>query len=202
MATATSSRNGRRGRWAIRSAAAAALALLAALAIGAVNQSPPANQGAFAWLHPAAAPNSWNVAVTPAGARFAYPPGWQPIRTDPGTASAAPHGPRGAFRGYLNATPQSGTETLANWRRFRVEHVADEGAHDVRLGDAAENLHFRSGHGSCVTDGYSTDRERFREIACIVAGPHSTTVIVAAAPANRWHQAAPQLERAVASFEP
>ena len=201
MATATSSRNEHRGRWAIRSAAAAVLALLAAFAIGAANQSSPANHGAFAWLHPADAPNDWNVAVTPGGARFAYPPGWQPIQTDPGTASAAPHGPRGAFRGYLNATPQSGTETLANWRHFRIEHVADEGAHNVWLDRAAENLHFRSGRGSCVVDSYSTDKERFREIACIVAGADSTTVIVAAAPVSQWRERAPQLERAVASFE-
>ena len=51
-----------------------------------------------------------------------------------------------------------------------------------------------------MIDSYSTTRMRFREIACIVAGPRATTVVVAAAPARRWAHEAPLLRRAVASF--
>jgi hypothetical protein len=196
MATATSSprkRFTRRAGWS----AAGALVLLLGLALLVTRSSPVS---AFSRLRPQAAPPGWKVARTPSGAAFAYPPGWRQIETDPGTASAAPAGPHGTFVGYLNATPQSGRETLANWSRFRVAHVAEEGAHDVRLGAAATGLRFRTGHGSCVIDSYSTDRMRFREIACIVAGTRGTTVVVAAAPVAKWADEAPVLELAVASF--
>ncbi|MFL5912112.1 MAG: hypothetical protein ACJ768_16250 [Gaiellaceae bacterium] len=158
------------------------------------------SSGAFSRLRPEPVPPGWKVARTPSGAAFAYPPGWRQIETDPGTASAAPAGPHGSFIGYLNATPRSGGETLANWSRFRVAHVAEEGAHDVRLAAAATGLRFRTGHGSCVIDSYSTDRMRFREIACIVAGARGTAVVVAAAPVAGWADQAPVLWRAVASF--
>src|SRR5262249_55256139 len=79
----------------------------------------------FAWLRPSAAPRDWPVGRLPSGtAALSYPPGWRSIRTDPGTFSAALLGPHERIRGYLNATPQSGTETLANWSRFRVAHNA------------------------------------------------------------------------------
>jgi hypothetical protein len=202
MVTGTSSRHERRVRRATWSAAALLVAILVPLALAVADNSPArSGPAAFRWLRPEAAPAGGHVAITPSGASFSYPRGWAPIRTDPGTASAAPAGPRGAFRGYLNATPLSGRETLANWRRFRVAHVAEEGAHDVRLVAAATGLRFRIGHGSCVIDSYSTDTTRFREIACIVAGNRATTVIVAAAPVAGWARQAPVLERAVASFE-
>jgi hypothetical protein len=157
---------------------------------------------AFTWLRPQVAPQGWNVATMRSGAALAYPQAWREIETDPGTVSAAPPGPRGSFVGYLNATPLSGSETLANWRRFRVAHVAAEGAHDVRLATAATGLPFRDGRASCVVDSYSTPRMRFREIACIVAGPRATTVVVGAAPARSWPHDAPLLQHAIASFPP
>ena len=203
MATATSSKDKRTARRAIWSAAGALVVLLGLVVLANVHgsharkSSPPS---AFGWLRPAAAPPGWKVARTPSGAALAYPARWRQIETDPGTASAAPAGAHGSFVGYLNATPRSGRETLANWSRFRVAHVAEEGAHDVRLAAAATGLRFRSGHGSCVIDSYSTDRTRFREIACIVTGARTTTVVVAAAPENRWGRHAHLLERAVTSF--
>ena len=212
MATATSSRKERRSRRPGGLAAAALAAFLVPAAIvfllhGSHAQRPalphaqrPARPAAFAWLRPAAAPAGWRVATTPSGASLAYPAGWRPIESDAGTVSAAPARERGVFRGYLNATPQGGPETLANWSRFRPDHVADEGAHDVRLEAAVTGVRFRTGRGSVVIDSYSTDRMRFREIAAIVAGSRGTTVIVAAAPVSRWSSAAPVLERAVAAF--
>jgi hypothetical protein len=186
---------------ALAAVVALALAGLVAVALaGAGDSHAAARPDPFAWLNAGPEPASWKLAATSSGALLAYPPGWRAIQSDAGTASAAPDMPRGAFVGYLNATPKQGKETLANWSRFRVEHVADEGARDVRLGAAASGLHFRGGHGSCVIDSYSTDKARFREVACIVDGARATTVVVAAAPARTWHSAAPVLERAVSTF--
>jgi hypothetical protein len=36
-------------------------------------------------------------------------------------------GAGGRFDAYLNATPKQGSETLANWSRFRQDHNRDEG---------------------------------------------------------------------------
>jgi hypothetical protein len=157
--------------------------------------------GPFAWLAPTAAPAGWTVARLPSGrASLAYPPGWKPIRTDPGTFSAALLGPHEKIRGYLNATPQSGAETLANWARFRPAHNHEEGDRHVVREASAQQLRFRAGRGSCVVDRYATASARYREIACIVRGSRATTVVVAAARPQDWARLAPQLQRAVASF--
>jgi hypothetical protein len=157
--------------------------------------------GPFAWLRPVPPPTGWTVDRLPSGtAGIARPPGWHRIRTDPGTVSAALLGPHGAIRGYLNATPQSGPETLANWPRFRPAHNRAEGDRSVRTEAAATGLRFPAGSGSCVMDRYSTVTARYREIACLVRGSHATTVIVAAAQPRDWARLAPALRRSVASF--
>ncbi len=192
------SRIARRAIWP-----AAAILIVTVAAIGLAAARNPARMTAphpFSWLRPARPPAGWNTAATPSGATLAYPPDWHQIQSDHGSVSAAPAGPRESFAGYLNATPRSGEETLANWRRFRVAHVAEEGARDVRLSASATKLRFRSGHGSCVVDSYSTTKARFREIACIVAGARATTVIVAAAPIGAWTSQSPVLERGISSF--
>ena len=75
------------------------------------------------------APRGWKLARLPSGAAtFAYPRTWRPIRTDPGTASVALIGHGSSIRGYLNATPRQGTETLANWPSFRIQHLREETA--------------------------------------------------------------------------
>jgi hypothetical protein len=89
--------------------------------------------GPFGWLRPASAPAGWNVARTQGGAALAYPPGWTPIKTDPGTASVAILAGGQRIDGFLNATPRQGTETLADWSRFRPEHNQDEGDRGVRF---------------------------------------------------------------------
>lgn len=187
-----------------RTALAALVAIAFALGVVALVTAPTSHPGpratAFAWVRPQTQPRDWKVAATRSGASLAYPPGWREIQTDPGTASAAPAGVHGVFTGYLNATPRSGEETLANWSGFRVAHIGAEGARRVRLEAAARGLYFRSAGGSCVIDSYSTSKARFREIACIIAGDHGTTVVVAAAPVAAWAQKVALLERAVASF--
>jgi hypothetical protein len=157
--------------------------------------------GPFAWLHPASPPAGWNVARSSGGA-LAYPPGWRPIKTDPGTASVALLGSGDRIDGYLNATPKQGAETLANWSRFRPEHNLGEGDRSVHLIASASHLSFRSGRGSCVIDDYTTSKATYREIACLVSGRRSSAVVVAAAPIALWDQQAATLERAVSSFVP
>ncbi len=193
MATATSSR------------LLAGLALAAAVAVagcgGATHGADHAAAGTFAWLRTTQAPPSWKVARLPSGAaELAYPPGWRLIATDPGTVSAALLGSHGRIRGYLNATPQSGAETLANWSRFRPAHNREEGDRRVVTEATATHVPVRSGTGSCVVDHYATVSARDREIACIVRGSRATTVVVAAALPQDWARLEPALRRSVASF--
>jgi hypothetical protein len=133
---------------------------------------------------------------------LAYPPGWTPIKTDPGTASVALLGGGERIDGFLNATPRQGTETLADWSRFRPKHNQDEGDRDVRLIAATTTARFRAGRGACVIDTYTTSKASYREIACLVSGPAASAVVVGAAPTALWGQQAPTLERAVSSFIP
>jgi hypothetical protein len=173
-----------------------------AMSLGAGRHSShdPASH-AFSWLQPAPPPPGWNVDRSTAVA-LTYPPGWTPIKTDPGTASVALLGSAGAIDAYLNVTPRQGKETLANWSHFRPSHNTGEGNKDVRVVASSTNLNFRSGRGSCVIDDYTTSKARYREIACLVAGPTSSAVIVAAAPTALWDQQAATLESAVSSFAP
>ena len=158
--------------------------------------------GPFAWLRPAPPPAGWKVARIRRGSTLAYPPGWRPIETDAGTATVALLGAGERIDGYLNATPKQGSETLANWSRFRPDHSRGEGSRNVRLAASAQDLSFRSGRGSCVIDSYTTSKAAYREIACLVAGANSSAVVVAAAPVELWHDQAATLQRAVSSFVP
>jgi len=177
-----------------------AVVLIVGLA-GGCDSSPRRPSGPFAWLHPASPPAGWKVARSSGGA-LAYPPGWRPVETDIGTASVALLGRGGRIKGYLNATPKQGAETLANWSRYRPEHNRGEGDRRLHVIASSSHLRFRSGPGSCVIDDYTTSKATYREIACLVAGPRSTAVVVAAAPIALWDQQAATLERAVSSFVP
>ena len=214
MATGTSSSTARKlliATGALLALASVAMILVAlngsspgagrARAVGRARPSAATPHRDFSWLRPAPAPSGWRIARLRSGSgALAYPPGWQSIRSDPGTASAAVTDRRGTIVSYLNATPKSGGETLANWSRFRPNHVAEEGAHDVRLLDSATGLSFRTGIGSCVIDSYSTSRARYEEIACLVAGARASTVIVGATEPGAWSARAPAIKRAIASF--
>jgi len=179
--------------------ALAAVLLIVALT-GGIASSRGGASGPFAWLRPASAPTGWNVARTQGGAVLAYPPGWTPIKTDPGTASVALLAGGERIDGYLNATPRQGTETLADWSRFRPQHNQDEDDRGVRSLAATTTARFRSGRGACVIDTYTTSKASYREIACLVSGRGSSAVVVAAAPIALWDQQAGTLERAVSSF--
>jgi hypothetical protein len=153
---------------------------------------------AFAWLHPQAPPTSWKVAALPSGAAMAYPADWKPQHGDAGTATAALMGAGDQTLGYLNLTPRQGSETLADWSSFRVDHNAEEGDKDVKRLAVGTNLRFRDGRGTCVMDAYTTiTHARYDEIACLVAGQHGEAVIVAAAPPKTWASESATLERAI-----
>jgi hypothetical protein len=160
------------------------------------------NDGAFAWLQPGRPAPGWTTVRLPdSPARLSAPPGWRAAKGDAGTATMVSRGASGRIVGYLNATPRQGRESVADWSRFRVAHNREEGDRDDRLMAAATGLGFRTGTGACVIDAYrTTTGNRFREIACIVAGRSATTVIVAAAPPSRWAAEAPPLERAISNF--
>jgi hypothetical protein len=178
------------------------IAVAVTAAVGGGGESRGRPTGPFAWLHPSASPAGWKTARTPGGTTFAYPPGWKGIETDPGTASVALLGAGGRIDGYLNATPNQGAETLANWSRFRPEHNKGEGDRHERVVASTTNAHFRAGHGSCVIDTYTTSKAAYREIACLVRGARSTAVMVGAAPDALWDREAATLERAISSFVP
>jgi hypothetical protein len=176
-------------------------AFAAGLLAGSAN-SAAGRTASFGWLRPAAPPSSWRVSRLPdSPASLAYPEGWRPARSDPGTRTAVLRSRSGAIVGYLNATPQSGEETLSNWASFRPAHNAEEGERRIGVIAAAEGLRFRSGTGSCVADAYTTSSaRRYREIACIVAGRRATTVVVGAAAPFHWEGLKPAIERAISSF--
>ncbi|MBV9338950.1 MAG: hypothetical protein JO262_09745 [Solirubrobacterales bacterium] len=155
----------------------------------------------FAWLHPGPAPPGWSQARLPGSVVLSYPSSWRRIHSDPGTVSAARTEPgSGRIADYLNVTPQQGGETLGNWARFRPAHNVEEGDSHVQLLAAARGLHFQDGRGSCVIDRYRTPATTYQEIACLVRGPRSASVVVAAGLAARWARDAPALERAVSAF--
>jgi hypothetical protein len=190
-------------RLAVAIGAVLALASAAILAACGSTTSPPAgNAQAFGWLRPSPPPRAWQQSALPDGtARLAYPAGWRPIRSDPGTVSAALRAGDGEIQGYLNATPQQGDETLAGWSSFRPDHNRDEGDVNVTLDAAATDLRFPGARGSCLIDDYtSSTGHPYREIACIVAGTSATTVVVGAAPPQQWGQQGPAIERAISSF--
>ena len=179
---------------------AVGVVLLVVALAGCGASDPGRASGPFAWLKPTPVPVGWHVVHTSGGAALAFPPGWKPIKTDPGTASLALLGNGQRIDGYLNATPRQGEETLANWSRFRPRHNQQEGDRSVRVFAATTAGRFRSGRGACVIDTYTTSKAGYREIACLVSGPRSSAVVVAAAPVAMWGRQARTLQRAVSSF--
>jgi len=186
--------------------AAAALSLTSAAvlaACGSTSESSAAHPQAFAWLRPSPPPAAWRTSLLPdRSARLAFPPDWHRIQSDPGTVSAAARTWSDGIRGYLNATPQQGAETLDNWSSFRLDHNREEGDTHVRQVAAATDLEFHQGQGSCVIDDYrSSVGHRYREIACLVEGARATTVVVGAAPPPYWRGERAAIERAISTFQ-
>ena len=181
------------------------LAVLAALAATVVAVALPGRSPgrAFLPLIPAAAPAGWPHLTLPNGtAVLSYPPALRAITGDKDAVSAARLSPGGAFQLYLNATPRQGSERLAHWAAFRLHLLRSDDAASAHQVAAAQGIKFRGGTGSCVMDRYVTriGGHHFQEIACLVKGHTSASVVVAAAPAAQWATARPLLLRAVAAY--
>jgi hypothetical protein len=153
---------------------------------------------------PATAPPGWKQLPLPTGtAVLSVPPSMHPLKSDPAGVSAARVSSNGTYLAYLNATAQQGDETIADWPRFRVNHLREESAASVRTIAASTNLPFLNAHGSCVIDVYVTrvKQHSYHEVACFVKGAAKTgSVIVAAAPSSHWARVATLLEQAVAAY--
>ena len=184
---------------AVLAALAATAAALAAFAL------PGRSPGqAFPPVVPAAAPAGWPHRTLPDGtAVLSYPPSLRPIAGDTDAVSAAQVSPGGVLRLYLNATPRQGAERLRGWAGFRLRLLTAEDAASAREVAAAQGVRLRGGTGSCVIDQYVTriGAHHYQEIACLVQGRTSASVIVAAAPTATWAQASPLLLRAVAAYQ-
>ncbi len=178
----------------------AALAAISALALAGCGSGSKPNQ--FGWLRPGPAPAGWHAVSIADGATLAYPPGWRRVHGDAGTATAIQYGPGRRVVGYLNITPRQGAESPSNWTTFRVDHNGDEGDRNVVRLDAGTHLRFRTGGGSCVRDSYSTiSGARYVELACLVAGAHTSAVIVGASPPAAWPRVSADIERAISAFQ-
>jgi hypothetical protein len=183
---------------AVIAAAVVAVAIAAAALAGG-----PARAG-FPALRPAAAPAGWPRATLPDGAAvLAFPPSLHRVISDTDAVSAARLGLGGSYQLYLNATPRQGAENLAHWAAFRLRLLRSDDAASAHQLAAAGRIRFRGGAGSCVIDTYITriGGHHFTEIACLVRGRTSASVIVAAAPAAHWARARPILLRAVAAYQ-
>ena len=190
----------RHGRHALTAIVAMAAIVITAVAFTLPGRSPGR---AFPALHPVAAPARWPHLALPGGtAVLSYPPALHRLAGDAGTVSAARLSPRGTIQLYLNATPRQGAEHLPNWAAFRLARLRSDDAASARQVAAARGVPFRGGTGSCVIDDYRTriGRHHFEEIACLVQGRTSASVIIAAAPAAMWARARPLLFQAVAAY--
>jgi hypothetical protein len=183
--------------------AAAVLAAGAGGAVLATSAQPGPSPARALGFSAQAAPAGWPHRELGNGtAVLSYPPTLRPIPGDTGTVSVAMRSSAGAYLLYLNATPRQGAETLRNWATFRVHLLREDDASSAHLDAAATGLTFRGGTGSCVIDDYVTriGAHHYREIACLVQGQAAASVVVGTAPAPRWSQARPLLERAVAAY--
>jgi hypothetical protein len=90
---------------------------------------------------------------------------------------------------------------LASWAAFRVRHNVAEGDRKVKFEAAAGGLRFRTGRGSCVRDAYTTSvNARYEEIACLIDGSHAMSVVVGAAPRQRWKEEQSVIEQAISAM--
>lgn len=192
------------GSYCLEMVTATARALLAGalvLAAAGCGSSSSTQPAAFTSLQPAPAPAGWLSVRVPSGATLAYPPGWQVVKGDPGSATAVLLERQGHDLGYLNLTPRQPPETLAGWIAFRSRHNRGEGERDVTTEATAADLRFRTGHGACVQDAYTTSTDRrYVEIACLVAGAHASSVIVGAALSEGWSAQRAVIERAISAM--
>jgi hypothetical protein len=169
---------------------------------GLVDSTGSKQPASFDWFKARAEPTGWRRAPLPGAAVLSYPPQFALASGDRGTVTAEVRDRSGTITGFLNATPRQGSETLANWPGFRIDHQHDEET-QIREEARVFGLAFRGGTGSCVIDHYRTPQGRhaYREIACFVVGRRSASVIVAAAPPALWSTVGKELERVISAYQ-
>ncbi|WP_284752812.1 hypothetical protein [Arthrobacter sp. efr-133-R2A-120] len=207
METASAPRRNRTALFAVLSLGAVA-AMMAVAACSSSVQSPGTStvQSAelpFAWFTAAPAPAGWRTMDLPDGTGvLSVPPDASPAESDPGSVSATVSSSTGELRMYLNATPRQGSESLDNWSTFRLDHLADENSSPPTKIAERTGMAFRGGTGSCVEDSYVTrvGNNRYREMACLVAGSKGISVLIVAASADSWPLYGPVLEQAVNAY--
>jgi hypothetical protein len=163
----------------------------------------PSASAPFAWFQAGPAPEGWTTMELPDGtALLSIPPGATPTESDAGSVSAALAAPDGSLLLYLNATPQQGEESQANWPAFRLDHLKGENAASATQISNRTAMMFRGGSGTCVADRYVTriGAHEYREMACLVAGSRGGSVLVVATPAESWDRYTPLLEQVVDSY--
>jgi hypothetical protein len=108
----------------------------------------------------------------------------------------------GAYQLYLNATPRQNGETLSDWPDFRIDHLTDEDASSARLLAVSSGVKFLGGTGTCVVDSYVTKvkARHYTQLACLVRGRTSSSVIIAASSTADWKNESSTLMRAVATY--
>jgi hypothetical protein len=183
--------------------AALVLVLIAVSAIVLSRTSRTPGQP-FPRLAAASAPAGWpHLVLLDGTAVLSYPPSLSQVHGDAGSVTAAQFNADGGYLLYLNATPKQGAENLPHWAAFRLRFLRSDDATSARLDAATRSVRFRGGTGSCVVDDYVTKigAHHYKELACLVQGQRGASVIVAAAPAERWAKAGPLLERAVAAYQ-
>jgi hypothetical protein len=208
MATATSSHR-RTAGGALTLALLAAATAVAVAGTGsarghaAASVAVPLPRELLASLGPRSAPRDWPAAtIASGGATLRRPPGWASVEGDAGTVSFALRDAGGRYLGYLNVTPRQGAERLRGWAAFRLRRNREEGDRHVRELAAREGMTFAGAKGSCLIDDYGSraGANPYREIACIVRGRHSESVLIAAALRPEWPALAPMLARAVEAY--
>ncbi|HXB15237.1 MAG TPA: hypothetical protein VNV44_05790 [Solirubrobacteraceae bacterium] len=188
--------------------ASATVAVALATGAGARHDSPArasaTSPGAIiAGLGPEPAPSGWPSATIASGfATIPYPRGWQAIAGDRGTVSFALRDRAGHYLGYLNVTPHQGGEQLSSWARFRLGRNRGEGDRNVALLASRRGVPFAGARGTCVIDDYSSrvGANPYRELACLVRGRRSASVLVASALRPDWARIAPLLVASTAAF--
>jgi hypothetical protein len=183
-----------------RSAKAATLAVLL---VGAATVATLVAVAAASSQRRSAPLAAWSRAEIGSGAAsVAYPSSWKAIPGDAGTVSFAMRDARGRYTGYINLTPRQGGEQLAGWGAFRTRRNAEEGDKQVRELSSSEDVAFANARGSCVVDDYLSrvGSHAYRELACIVAGRHTTSVFVGAALRHAWYTLGPILEHSAATL--
>jgi hypothetical protein len=206
---ATSRRHTRIAGAALAGLVASATVALALASGGEPHHAPAAHRttlsprAVLSGLGPARAPISWPAATIASGAAtLRHPRGWSAITGDAGTVSFALRDGGGRYLGYLNLTPREGAEHLSGWPAFRVARNRDEGDTRVVVRAVRAEVPFQNATGSCVIDDYSSrvGANPYRELACLVRGRHSESVLVAAALRPDWERLSAELTRSAAAL--